>query len=68
MCGKSEEDLKEMVGRFVDVCRKGLKVNAGKSKVVMLSEEEGLECEIHVDGEQLEHVNQAHMLPSVVGR
>ena len=29
-CGESEEDLKAMVGRFVEVCkRRGLKVNAG---------------------------------------
>ena len=31
-CGESEEDLRAMVGRFVEVCRRGgLKVNAGKS-------------------------------------
>ena len=29
LCGESEEDLRSMVGRFVDVCRRrGLKVNA----------------------------------------
>ena len=44
------------VGRFVEVCRRGLKVNAGKSKVILLSGEEGLECEVHVDGIRLEHV------------
>ena len=32
-----------------------MKVNAGKSKV---NEEEGLECEIHVDGIRLEHVSE----------
>ena len=32
MCGELEEDLRAMVGRFVEVWRKrGLKVNAGKS-------------------------------------
>ena len=32
------------------VCRRrGLKANAGKSKVMMLNGEEGLECEIRVD-------------------
>ena len=47
LCRKSEEDLKVRVGRFVDVCRRrGLKVNADKSKVVVLDGEEGLECEI----------------------
>ena len=33
LCVESEEDLSAMVGRFVEVCRRrGLKVNAGKSK------------------------------------
>ena len=49
--GESEEDLKAMVGRFVEVCRRRyLKVNAGKSKVMVLGGEEGLECEVCVDG------------------
>ena len=40
-----------MVGRFADVCRRrGLKFNAGKSKVMVLNREEGLEREVHVDG------------------
>ena len=48
--GESEEDLREMVERFVEVCRvRGLKVNAGKSKVRALNGEEGLGCEIYVD-------------------
>ena len=35
LCGESEEDPREMVGRFAKVCRRrGLKVNAGKSKVI----------------------------------
>ena len=30
LCGESEEDLRMMVGRFAEVCRRrGLKVNAG---------------------------------------
>ena len=36
--------------------RKGLKVNAVKSKVMVLNGMEGLECEVHVDGICLEHV------------
>ena len=33
LCGKSEEDLRTMVGRFAEVCRRrGLEVNAGKGK------------------------------------
>ena len=36
-----------MVGRFVEVCRRrSLKVNAGKSEVIALLEEEGTECEV----------------------
>ena len=37
LCGESEEDLRAMVGRFIEVCRRrDLKVNAGKSKVMVL--------------------------------
>ena len=33
-CGESKEDLRAVVGRFLEVCRRrDLKVNAGKSKV-----------------------------------
>ena len=47
------------MGGFVEVCRKrDLKVNAGKSKVMMLKGEEGLECEICGDGMLLEHVSE----------
>ena len=56
LCGESEEDLKAMVGHFVEVCRRSLKVNAGKSKVNVLGGEEGLECEVCVDRIQLKHV------------
>ena len=35
---ESEEDLGVKVGRFVEVCRRrGLKVNADKSKVVVIN-------------------------------
>ena len=41
-----------------EVCsRKGLKVNKGKSKVMVMNEEEGLECEVSVDRVRLEHVS-----------
>ena len=57
LCGESEEDLKVMVGHFVEVCRRrGLKVNADKSNVV-LGGDEGLGCEIHMDGALLERVS-----------
>ena len=43
LCGKSEDDLRAMVGRFAEVCRRrGLNVNAGKSKVMVLNGEEVL--------------------------
>ena len=48
-----------MVRRFAEVCkRRDLKVNAGKSKVMVLNREEGLECEVHVDVIRLEHVSE----------
>ena len=37
------------MGQFVEVCRRDLKVNAGKSKVMLLNGVEGLECEVYVD-------------------
>ena len=41
LCGESEEDLKVMVGQFAEVCRRrGLKVNAGKSNVMVLNGED----------------------------
>ena len=66
------ENLRAMVGRFIELCRKrGLKVNAGKSNVMVLNGEEGLECEVHVDGTRLEDMfwtNQVQMKQNVVGR
>ena len=42
LCGESEEDLRVMVGWFVEVCRRrGLKVNAGKRKMMLLNGERG---------------------------
>ena len=39
---------------FVEVSRRrDLKVNANKSEVIVLVEEEGFECDIHVDGVQI---------------
>ena len=54
--------------RFVvEVCRKrGLKVNAAKSKVMVMNGEEGLECEVHVDGVRLEHVSEFKYLGCVL--
>ena len=56
-----------MLGRFVEVCkRRGLKVNAGKSKVMVLNGEEGLEYEVYVDGIRLEHVSEFKYLGCVL--
>ena len=50
LCGESSEELKLMVGRFFQVCRRrGLKVNADKSKVMVL---------VGVDGVKLEQVSK----------
>ena len=49
----------------MDVCR-CLKVNAGKSKVMVLSGEEGLECEVCLDEMQLEHVSKFKYLRCVL--
>ena len=41
LCGESEEDLRAMVRCFVELySRRGLKVNAGKGKAVVLGGEE----------------------------
>ena len=48
LCGQMEENLRVMVGCFVEVCR-CLKVNEGESKVMVLNAEEGLECEVSVN-------------------
>ena len=59
LCGELEEDLRVMVGRFAEVCRRRrLKVNTSKSKVMVLNGEETLECEVHVDIIRLEHISE----------
>ena len=51
LCGESEEDPRAIVGGFIEVCRRrGLEVNAGKSKVMVLGGKEELECEVYVNG------------------
>ena len=47
---ESEEDLRAIVGRFIEVCRRrGLKVNVGKSEVIRLGGEERLKRDICVN-------------------
>ena len=49
------------------MCRRiRLKVNAGKSKVTALNAEEGLECDVHVDGISLKHVSEFKYLGCVL--
>ena len=51
LCGRRVgEDLRALVERFVEVCRRrGLKVNGGKSKVMVLNGEGELDYEVPVD-------------------
>ena len=59
LCSESEEDLREMVGWFAEVCRRRKpKINASKSKVMVLNQREGLKCEVNVDRIPLEHVSE----------
>ena len=55
LCSDLEKDLKEMAGWSAEVYRRGLKVNASKSKVMVLNGVKGFEYEVHVDGIRLEH-------------
>ena len=41
-------------------------MNAGKSKVMLLNGEEGVECEVHVDGIRLEHVSEFKYLGCIL--
>ena len=44
LCDEWEDNLRAMVGRFPEACkRKGLRVNAGKRKMMVLNGEDGLE-------------------------
>ena len=47
------------MGHLVEVCRRGLKVNAGKSKVTAMN------GEVHVAGVHLEHVSKFKYLGCV---
>ena len=49
LCGELNQGLRAMIGRLVEVCRKrGLEVNAGNIKVMILNGEEG--CVLDVSG------------------
>ena len=67
--GEREVDLRATVGRFIEVCkRKGLTVSTGKSKVMLLGGEEGLKCEVCVDGIHFEHVLEFKYLEYVLNK
>ena len=68
VCGELEEDLRAILGRFAEVCRRGLEVNAGKSKVMVMNGEEGLECEVHLHEIRLEHVSEFKYLGCSFGQ
>ena len=55
-----------MVGRFVEVCRRNLKVHSGKRKVIVFGREEGMVCEVLMDGTRLEHVSEFKYLGCVL--
>ena len=51
------------------MCRSiGLKVNAGKSNVMVLNGEERLECQVHINGVCLEHVSEFKYLGCVLDK
>ena len=56
------------MGWFVEVCRRGQNVNADKSKVIVLNGEEGLKCNIHINGICLEHVSEFKYLGCILDK
>ena len=63
LCGESEYDLRAMIGEFFEMCRRrGLKFDAGKSKVMVLNGEEGFAYEVYIEGIRLEHVSEFNYL------
>ena len=67
LCGESEEDLRAIVEQFEGVCkRRRLKINAGKSKVMVVNGEERLKCEVHVNGIRLEPISEFRYLGCVL--
>ena len=55
------------MGRFVKVCKRaGMKSNASKSKVIVLGEEEWVECDVCVDGMRLQHMSEFKYLGCIL--
>ena len=58
-----------MVGRLAEVHRRrGVKVNASKTKVMVLNGEEGLECEVYIDRICFEYVSEFKYLGYVLDK
>ena len=58
LCGESKKDLRAMMRCFFEVYRRRcIKVRADKSNMMVLSGQEGLECEVLVDGVRLDHAS-----------
>ena len=56
-----------MVGQFAEVCRRrGLKVDAGKSKVMVMNGEEALEWEVYGDVIRIDHASEFKYLGCVL--
>jgi hypothetical protein len=67
LMGESESELQELVNGFTEVCkRRNLKMNADKCKVMVFERSGESECEITIDGEVLEVVNEFKYLGSVL--
>src|SRR5678816_3292259 len=65
-CVANLKSLRELVERFGTVCkRRDLKVNVDKSKVMVVSEDSP-QCEVTLDGEQLEQVSEFKYLGYVL--
>ena len=76
LCSESEEDLREMEGHFFEVCKRSMKVNTGKSKMMVLGGEEGLESKVCIDKSMSQNLNtwdvfwmnHIQMRQNIVGR
>ena len=56
---ESEKVIRTMVEPFLEMSgRRGLKVNASKTKGMLQNREEGLKCEVLVNGMRLEYVSE----------
>ena len=57
ICGEFVDDMRGMVGCFIEMyMRRDLRINADRSKMMVLGREEEFKREIHVDEVRLEQV------------